>query len=73
MKLKDMVGVVFKKDEYVNIWEGVTKCYGGKFTWNGEASEIPEKYLDKECFIFPVCGRELSLKYRYCINIKVLK
>lgn len=72
MKLKDMVGVVFKKDEYVNIWERITKDYGEKFTWNGKANEIPEKYLDKECVIFPVHGRGLSLKFQYCINIKVL-
>ena len=24
-----------------------------ELVWNGEASEIPEKYLDKECTIFP--------------------
>lgn len=73
MKLKDIVGVVFKKDEYVNIWEEIIRNYNKELVWNGEASEIPEKYLDKECIIFPVHGRGLSLKYQYCINIKVLR
>lgn len=27
MKLKDMVGVVFRKDETVNIWEEIIRNY----------------------------------------------
>lgn len=53
MKLKDMIGVVFRKDEIVNIWEEIIRNYNRELVWNGEASEIPEKYLDKECIIFP--------------------
>lgn len=38
MKLKDMVGVVFKKDEYVNIWQEIVRNYNMELVWNGEAS-----------------------------------
>lgn len=73
MKLKDMVGVIFKKDEYVNIWQEIIRNYNKELVWNGEASEIPEKYLDKECTIFPFFDRGLILKYQNCLNIKVQK
>lgn len=71
MKLKDMVGVVFKKDEYVNIWQEIVRNYNMELVWNGEASEIPEKYLDKECTVFHFWDRGLILKYQNCLNIKV--
>lgn len=44
-----------------------------ELVWNGEASEIPEKYLDKECTVFPFWDRGLILKYQNCLNIKVQK
>lgn len=62
MKLKDMVGVVFKKDEYVNIWQEIVRNYNMELVWNGEASEIPEKYLDKECTVFPFLGQRFNFE-----------
>lgn len=73
MKLKDMIDVVFKKDETVNIWEEIVRNYNMELVWNGEASEIPEKYLDLECTIFPFWDRGLILKYQNCLNIEVQK